>query len=84
MLFEIKNVSLHSEISNNQIVMKRNGKTFRNGTLVWFCGKYLLFFVLLFSSFTFILNVIKDMLLMKKQMHVYLLLLFLLVKIVER
>ena len=24
MLFEIKNVSLHSEISNNQIVMKRN------------------------------------------------------------
>ena len=24
MLFEIKNVSLHSETSNNQIVMKRN------------------------------------------------------------
>ena len=33
---------------------------------------------------TFILNVIKVRLLMKKQMHVYLLLLILLVKIVER
>ena len=60
------------------------GKRLEMGRWFGFAENICYFLYCCFLLCTFILNVIKDMLLMKKQMHVYLLLLFLLVKIVEQ